>query len=133
MHYRTSIGYHDAFFEVEIMVSQSANTKKEAEKIGNDDELTGAVLHEDKLVVGRGEKQFVVDRKEMERYQFRICALTEEELHQKGHHVSSDDYEDKTWDEAMDYFHATYQNSQLPFPLESYYYAVVEEKEKSRG
>ena len=127
MNFITTVGYHDAFFEVEIIVSQNSNNKLEAEKTGNDDELTKAILYNDKIVVGRGSKQFIVDKREEELYRFRVCHLKEDELQNRGHTVSSEDYVNISWDEAIRYFHDEYKNLSLPFSLESYYYAVYED------
>lgn len=126
MNFITTIGYHDAYFEVEIVVHQNSKTKKEAEKIGNENDLYKAMFYDDKIMVGKGEKIFTIHKSDKDLYQFRICFLTEEEIQNKGNIVSFEDYKNISWDEALQYFCKEYKEFSLPFSLESYYYTVYE-------
>ncbi|PGK51758.1 hypothetical protein CN918_28620 [Priestia megaterium] len=124
MKFITTIGYHDAYFEVEIVIPEKSATKIEAEKLGNDSKLNMAMLHNDKIVVGKGNKTFFINKQDTHLYQFRVCRLKEDEIQSKGNIVSHDDYESISWDEAISYFNLKYKNCSLPFPLESYFYVV---------
>ncbi|MEB9857260.1 hypothetical protein P4K23_28090 [Bacillus cereus] len=114
--YFTTVGLHDANFEMEILVHSFAETKEESEKMGNSDKFNIGYLYDDKLVM-KGET-LTIKREQTDKYQFRICR----ELKPI---VSHEDYEDITWDEAIKYL-TEEENRTLPFPLESYYYATYE-------
>ncbi|MGR9635253.1 hypothetical protein ACU82A_30140 [Bacillus cereus] len=112
----TTVGLHDANFEMEILVHSFAETKEEAEKIGNSDKFNIGYLYEDKLVM-KGET-LTIKREQTDKYQFRICR-------EMKPFVNHEDYEDITWDEAIKYL-IEEENRTLPFTLESYYYATYE-------
>lgn len=114
--YFTTVGLHDANFEMEILVHSFAETKEESEKIGNSDKFHIGYLYDDKLVM-KGET-LTIKREQTDKYQFRVCR----ELKPV---VSHEDYEDITWDEAIKYL-IEEENKTLPFTLESYYYATYE-------
>lgn len=50
MNYKTSIGYHDASFKIELIVNKSAKSNEEASNTGNDPNLFRAIFHEDKTL-----------------------------------------------------------------------------------
>ena len=127
MKYITTIGYHDAYFEVEIVIAEKSTTKIEARKLGNHSKLNLALLYNDKLVVGKDDKAFTIDKQDTHLYQFRVCHLDENEIQSKGNIVSYKDYKSISWDEAIEFFNEEYKGFSLPFPLESYYYAVYED------
>jgi len=126
MDFRTTIAYHDAFFEVELVLPYTFATKSEAEKVGNGPSLTDAMLHPDKIVVGKGKERFTINKQDTSLYQFRVCPLSQEELERKALMVSYEDYDNISWEEAVAYLYKTYEHAPLPFSLESYYYAVYE-------
>ncbi|OTX28531.1 hypothetical protein BK717_28460 [Bacillus thuringiensis serovar malayensis] len=114
--YFTTVGLHDGFFEMEILVHSSAETKEEAEKIGNSDKFHIGYLYDDKLVM-KGET-LTIKREQTDKYQFRVCR-------ERKPFVSHEDYEDLTWDEAIKYL-IEEENRTLPFMLESYYFRNIE-------
>lgn len=126
MNFITTIGYHDAYMEVEIIVHKNSKTKDEAEKIGNNNDLSKVMFYHDKLTVGKGEKTFAIHKNDNHLYQFRVCFLTDEEIQNKSYMVSSEDYKNISFDEAIQYFNDYYKKFTLPFSLESYYYGVYE-------
>lgn len=121
--YFTTVGLHDGNFEMEILVHSSAETKEEAEKIGNSDRFHIGYLHEDKLII-KGQ-ELVIKKEEMDKYQFRVCREWKPV-------VSGEDYEDITWDEAIKYL-VEEEKRTLPFSLESYYYSVSDTEPFSKN
>ena len=115
--YFTAIGLHDGYFEMEILVDTSAETKEQAKEIANDGNFNIGMLHEDMLVVKGSE--LVIRKEETNKYQFRICK--EDKVI-----VSEEDYTEVSWDEAIEYL-TEKENRELPLSLESYYYSVTEE------
>ncbi|AFU17189.1 hypothetical protein MC28_D140 (plasmid) [Bacillus thuringiensis MC28] len=114
--YFTTVGLHDGFFEMEILVHSSAETKEESEKIGNSDKFYIGYLYDNKLVM-KGET-LTIKREQADKYQFRVCR-------ERKPFVSHEDYEDLTWDEAIKYL-IEEENRTLPFMLESYYFRNIE-------
>jgi hypothetical protein len=114
--YFTTVGLHDGHLEMEILVNSSAETKEEAEKIGNSGKFHIGYLNDDKLII-KGEI-LTIKREEMDKYQFRICREWKPI-------VSDEDYEELTWDEAIKYL-IEEKKETLPFPLESYYFTAYE-------
>ena len=117
--YFTTVGLHDGKFEMEILVHSSAETKEEAEKIGNSGKFHIGYLYEDKLVI-KGET-LTITREQTDKYQFRVCREWKAV-------VSDEDYEDFTWDEAIKYL-IEEENRTLPFTLESYYFYAYQDIE----
>lgn len=114
--YFTTVGLHDGFFEMEILVHSLAETKEESEKIGNSDKFYIGYLYDNKLVI-KGEN-LTIKREQTDKYQFRVCREWKPV-------VSEEDYEDLTWDEAIKYL-IEEENRTLPFTLESYYFRTLE-------
>lgn len=112
--YLTTVGLHDGNFEMEILVHSSAETKEEAEKIGNSGKFHIGYLYDDKLII-KGEI-LTIKREETDKYQFRVCREWKPV-------VSDEDYEDLTWDEAIKYL-IEEEKRTLPFTLESYYFGT---------
>ncbi len=123
MNFVTTIGYHDAGFEVEIIVCKTTRSKSEAEKIGNSSTLNRAILHTDKIVIGKGNHSIIINKADKDLYQFKVCRDTEET---KNKILSDEDYERISWDQAIKYFNEEYKNFSLPYSLESHYYGVYE-------
>lgn len=114
--YFTTIGLHDGYFEMEILVDSSAETKEQSKKLGNSDKFHIGYLYEDKLVI-KGEI-LTIKKEETDKYQFRVCKEWKPI-------VSDEDYEDLTWDEAVKYLMEE-ENRTLPFMLESYFFGTFE-------
>lgn len=114
--YFTTVGLHDGYFEMEILVHSSAKTKEEAAKIGNSDKFHIGYLYDDKLVI-KGEN-LTIKREQTDKYQFRVCREWKPL-------VSHEDYEDLTWDEAIKYL-INEEKRSLPFTLESYSFGTFE-------
>lgn len=126
MNFKTSVAYHDAFLEVELVLPYDFETKHEAERVGNGPLFTSSKLHLNKMVIGKGTNQFTIAKEDTKLYQFRVCRLSAEELEKKVYMLAPEDYENITWDEAVAYIYETYEHASLPFTLESYYYAIYE-------
>lgn len=128
MNFVTAIGYHDALFEVKITLPEKTRTRSEAKELGNHNKLYFAKLYMNKIVVGKDEKRFIIEPQDTHLYQFSICRLNDSEIESKGYMLSSEDYENVSWREAMEYFKKEYKDVSLPFALEAYYYSVLESK-----
>lgn len=114
--YFTTVGLHDGYFEMEILVHSSAESIEEVQAIGNSDEFHIGYLFADKLVM-KG-SALAITKDETDKYQFRICREWKPV-------VSREDYENITWDEAVRYL-VEEENRTLPFSLESNYYGKYE-------
>ena len=123
MNFVTTIGYHDAGFEVEIIVCKTSKSKDEAEKVGNRSTLDKAMLHTDKIIIGKGTDSIIIYKADKDSYQFKICPDIEET---KNKLLSDEDYERVSWDQAIQYFYKEYKHFSLPFSLEAHYYGVYE-------
>lgn len=129
MNFLTTIGYHDGFFEVEVVVYQNSNARDEAVKIGNSNDLNLAILSEDKLTIGKNDKKIIITKQDDHLYQFKVCRLTEDEIQNQNHIVSPEDYVNISWDEALHYLDENYAFT-FPYSLEGYYYAIYENEVK---
>ena len=109
-----TIGLHDGHFEVEVLVSNMSGSEEEIKKIGNSSHFNIGFIHPDKIDFKNC--NLVIKKEEIEKYQFRICR-------QWKPIVSSEDYENISWNEAIDYIRNKEQSS-LPFLVESYFYQV---------
>ncbi|KAB2429236.1 hypothetical protein F8168_14275 [Bacillus cereus] len=114
--YFITVGLHNGNFEMEILVYSFAETKEEAELIGNSDKFHIGYLYDDKFII-KGET-LTIKREQTDKYQFRV--------NREWEPVASDeDYEDLTWDEAIKYL-IEEENRKLPLTLESYYFRIFE-------
>jgi len=130
MAYLSTIGYHDAGFEVEIVIAANLPSLEEAKRIGASSPLNKAMFNEDTLVVGKGGNAIVISREATNMYQFRLCRKMEELIKAKKV-VTEEDYENISWSEAAHYVQTKTRKCTLPFSLESYYYGFYEESEKT--
>ncbi|WP_110925969.1 hypothetical protein [Bacillus massiliglaciei] len=113
--YFTTVGMHDGFFEMEILVHLSAKDKKESKHIANNHQL--GTLYNDRFIF-KGEDSLIINREETEKYQFRVCREWKPIVEDK-------DYDGLTWDEAIKYL-VEENGIILPFTLESYYFTTLE-------
>lgn len=120
--YFTTVGLHNGDFEMEILV-HSSETREQSERIKNSDEFHIGYLYEDKLVI-KGNK-LIIRKEEIDKYQFRVCKIWKPI-------VSSEDFQDFTWDEAIEYL-IEQEKRTLPFTLESLFFGAFEENPFERS
>ncbi|PGK51754.1 hypothetical protein CN918_28600 [Priestia megaterium] len=78
MPYLATIGYHDAGFEVEVVIAVDLPSLEEAKCIGASSPLNHAIFNDDTLVVGKGESAIVISKEATNMYQFRLCHRMDE-------------------------------------------------------
>ncbi|PGK51711.1 hypothetical protein CN918_28385 [Priestia megaterium] len=99
--------------EVEIVLAKLLKTRKEAELLAANPAIREVLLYPDKMVIGRGDNQWVIKKENKELYQFKLCENSNEIVRLDS------DYKKITWNEAIHYILSTSQSNSMQMRMHS--------------